>query len=88
MAEMDLNQAYRKVAYLMDAAPQARQDNLLIILMYWQIFDGIELPSEIVAQILEKATAPETITRSRRKVTAHNRYKQLLELQRMNGNQE
>lgn len=83
MAEEDFKRADQKTAYLMDAAPQTRADHLLLILMYWQIFDNIDLPDTVVKEIIEKATAPETITRSRRKVTEKLRYKQLFELQRM-----
>jgi hypothetical protein len=88
MEESSFDRSDQKVAYLMDAIPQTRRDYLLLILTYWQIFDGIDLPEATVAQIIEKATAPETITRSRRKVTERDRYKQLLQLQRMYRQEE
>lgn len=83
MADYQFEKSDQKVAYLMNIVPQAKHDYLLLILMYWQIFDDIEIPEETVKQIIERATQPETITRSRRKVTEQLKYKQLLELQRM-----
>lgn len=83
MEEYEFKRSDQKVAFLMDAAPQTRRDYLSLILMYWQIFDGIDLPESVARQIIEKATAPETITRSKRKVTEQLRYKQFLELQGM-----
>lgn len=83
MADNQFDKADQKVAYLMNIVPQTKQDYLLLILLHWQIFDDIEIPDEIVKQIIERATQPETITRSRRRVTEQLKYKQLLELQRM-----
>jgi hypothetical protein len=81
--EFEFDRSDQKVAYIMNVVPQARKDYLLLILLYWQIFDGIELPEEIVSQIVQRATTPETITRSRRKVTEQLKIQQLLQLQRM-----
>lgn len=81
--EYEFKTSDQKVAYLMNIVPQARDNYLLLILMYWQIFDDIEIPEEVVKNIAERATQPETITRSRRKVTEQLKYKQFLELQRM-----
>jgi hypothetical protein len=35
--------------------------------MYWQVYDEIEIPPEVVASIMEKGSKPESITRGRRK---------------------
>lgn len=77
------NKSEQKVAFLMDNVPHARHDYLALILTYWQIFDGVEIPPEVFAQIVEKATQPETITRSRRRILEQSRMQRYLELQRM-----
>lgn len=83
MAELEFKTHEQKIAYIMSIVPQARNNYVLLILMYWQIFDDIEISEETIKQIVERATQPETITRSRRKVTEQLKYKQFLELQRM-----
>lgn len=83
MADYKLNGSREKVAFLMDNIPQARYNYLHLLLSYWQIFDGIDLPDNIVKQIAEKATPPETITRSRRRARELARYREILELQRL-----
>ncbi len=77
-----LDRSDQRVAYIMSIVPQTKTDYLLLILMYWQIFDDIDLSEDTIKQILEKATTPETITRSRRKVSEQLKYKMFLE-QRM-----
>lgn len=81
--ELRLNCSLRRTAFLMDNIPEARQDYLYLILSYWQVFDGINIPEDVVKEIVAKATQPETISRSRRKALEQLRYKQFLELQRM-----
>jgi hypothetical protein len=81
--DYEFDRSDQKVAYIMNVVPQARQDYLLLILLYWQIFDGVEIPEEVISQIVNRATKPETITRSRRKVSEQLKLQQLLQLQRM-----
>lgn len=83
MSENQFDGALSKTAFLMDTIPQTRRDYLYLILSYWQVFDGIELPDEVVKDIIGKATQPETINRARRKAMEQLRMKQYLELQRM-----
>jgi hypothetical protein len=83
MAEFEFDKVAQRVAFLMDHIPQARHDYLTLILSYWKIFDGIQIPDEIFAEIVEKGSQPETISRSKRKVKEQLRMKQYLELQRM-----
>jgi hypothetical protein len=68
--------------------PQARYNYLYLLLSYWQLFDGIEIPDDVVKQIVEHGTQPETISRSRRKTRELARYREILELQRMVGEME
>lgn len=83
MTKYRLDKSEQKVAFLMDNVPHARYNYLALILSYWKLFDGIEIPDDLFTQIVEKATQPETITRSRRRVTQQSRIKAYLELQRM-----
>lgn len=83
MSKFKLDKSEQKVAFLMDKVPYAHQNYLALILSYWQIFDGVEIPPEVFSQIVEKGTQPETITRSRRKIAEQARMKRYLELQRM-----
>lgn len=83
MAELNLDTSRERVAFIMDNIPQARHNYLLLLLSYWQLFDGIDLPEDLVKQLVDKATQPETIARSRRKAFELARYRELLDLQRM-----
>ncbi|UNY40013.1 hypothetical protein KLEB273_gp110 [Bacillus phage vB_BauM_KLEB27-3] len=76
----DMNSGFKKVAYLMDHIPEARTDYLVLLLSYWQVFDEINIPKEVVQEILEKATQPETVSRSRRKILEKARYKEFLHM--------
>jgi len=83
MEELKLDTAREKVAYLMDNIPQARFNYLHLLLVYWQVFDEIDLPDHVVQQIVEKATQPETIGRARRKAMELAKYREILQLQRL-----
>lgn len=83
MAELKLDASREKVAFLMDNIPQTRYNYLHLLISYWQVFDEIDIPENVVNQIVEKATQPETIGRARRKAKELARYRELLELQRM-----
>lgn len=82
MDDVKLNGSMEKVAYLMDNIPQTRFNYLYLLLCYWQVFDGIDIPEEVMNQIIENGSQPETISRSRRKAMEYARYRQILELQR------
>lgn len=58
----------QKVAWILEKVPAARSNYLMLLLVYWIVYDNVELPVEIVEQVLGKATKPETITRARRKI--------------------
>lgn len=77
--KLKLDNSLQKTAFLMDKLPAARTNYIHLILSYWQVFDGIEIPAEVVKQIVDKATEPETISRSRRKALEQLRFKQILE---------
>ena len=82
MKELKLDTSREKVAFIMDNIPQTRHNYLLLLLSYWQLFDGIDIPNELMQQIAERGTQPETISRSRRKAMELARIREILELQR------
>jgi hypothetical protein len=42
------------------------------LLLYWQVFDGIDIPRELINEILENGTEPESIGRLKRKAITIN----------------
>lgn len=81
--DLQLNGSVKKVAYLMDNIPQTRYNYLYLLLSYWQVFDEIDIPDNVVEQIVERATLPGTVSRSRRRARELSRIKAILELQRL-----
>ena len=64
---MELKTTEQRVAYLVQKVPATRTNYKLLLLLYWQVFDGVDIPKEIVNQILENGTEPESIGRLKRK---------------------
>jgi hypothetical protein len=60
------------VGHLIKRAPNATKDDRVLLLLYWQLFDGIEIPREIAKKIITQGTRPESITRSKRKFYKKN----------------
>jgi hypothetical protein len=64
---------YDKIKYLTESIGELQsRDNsrrkVLLTLLYWKVFDGIEIPEEILKQIMSRGTNPETIFRALRHV--------------------
>lgn len=78
--EIDLSTTEKRVAYILEHVPATRSNYLLLILTYWQVFDGINIPPELAQQIAGVATQPETVNRSRRKVIEKLKILEELEL--------
>lgn len=51
---------------LMEKFPSAKRNYKILILAYWINYDGINLSSETVKEILFNGTEPETINRAKR----------------------
>jgi hypothetical protein len=67
--------AEEKINYILENVPKAKKNSKLLILVYWQLFDNIDIPETVIKDILEHGTVPETITRSLRKtVSTSNAY--------------
>jgi hypothetical protein len=64
---VELKTTEQRVAYLIKKVPATRINYKLLLLLYWQVFDEIDIPKEVINTILEKGTEPESISRLKRK---------------------
>lgn len=55
------------VAAILDLYPPARDNNNLLIALYWQACEGILIPGDLANKIAE-ATSAETIVRAKREI--------------------
>ena len=67
-----LKTAYQRVAWLLEKVPATQANYKLLMLLYWQVFNGIDIPKHTIQEIIEKGTEPETINRAKRKVLETN----------------
>lgn len=51
------------VEWITKRVPEASEDPKLLVLIYWQLVDGIQIPASVMQEILEKGTSPVTIIR-------------------------
>lgn len=52
-----------KVKYLISIAPDLVNNPSALLLLYWKIFDGINVPNELINEVAVKATPPESVLR-------------------------
>lgn len=71
-----------KVRFILEHVPETNgeRNNKLLVLIYWQLFDNIDFPPELLVQLKEEATPPETISRVKRNIREHNRIELAKEL--------
>lgn len=50
------------------------EDDRLLILMMWKVFDGLDIPTELIKDVVMKGTMPESITRAKRKYKSKYRH--------------
>jgi len=62
------------VRYILAHYPDARNNDKLLMLLYWEIVDKIPIPKEFRLAFLHKATPPETIRRTRQKIQSEGNY--------------
>jgi serine/threonine protein phosphatase PrpC len=55
------------VAAILELYPPAREDNNLLVILYWQVCDGLRITGDLANKVAE-ATAVESIVRARREV--------------------
>jgi hypothetical protein len=60
--------------YILAHFPEARNNDKLLMLLYWDIVDKIPMPKEFRQAFLHKATPPETIRRMRQKIQEQGDY--------------
>lgn len=63
-----LKTSYEKVAWILEKVPAAQHNYKLLMLIYWQVFDEIDIPEKVINNIAAKGTKPETINRYKRMV--------------------
>jgi len=56
------------VGALVERLPNLTKDDRFLLIAYWQVYDGIEIPPKVAKEIITRGTKPESITRSKRKV--------------------
>lgn len=56
------------IRLILEEVPAANSDDLLLLLLYWKLVDGVDISDALITEIRNKGTLPETITRSRRKI--------------------
>ena len=62
------------VRHILALNPEARNNDKLLMLLYWEIIDGIQIPKEFKKAFLTKATHPETIRRARQRIQEQGDY--------------
>jgi len=62
------------IRYILAHYPEARNNDKLLMLLYWELVDKIQIPKEFRQAFLYKATHPETIRRMRQKIQEQGDY--------------
>lgn len=63
---------YPRIQYLLSTYPET-QDYKILLLYYWKIFDGINIPNDVMQDIIANASEPNSISRYRRNVLEDER---------------
>jgi hypothetical protein len=58
----------KQVEKLIDRVPVAAEDDRMLLLMYWKVCDNVEIPTDVLRQIIKQGTKPDTILRYKRRV--------------------
>ena len=62
------------VRFILAHFPEARSNDKLLMLLYWELIDKIKIPREFRQAFLHRATHPETIRRCRQRIQAKQKY--------------
>jgi hypothetical protein len=62
------------IRYILAHYPEARNNDKLLMLLYWELADKINIPKEFRQAFLYRATPPETIRRMRQKIQEQGDY--------------
>ena len=61
-----------RIRYLLATYPET-MDYKFLLLYYWMIFDGIDIPKDVMKNIIEKGAEPNSISRLRRRIMEEER---------------
>lgn len=75
----ELKTTEQKVAYLLDHAPETKENYNYLVALYWTVFDDIHLSIDQIDQIIQKGKSPETISRAKRKILEDARILEMIE---------
>lgn len=68
----ELTSMYGRLKYLAESvdgiATDSNRGRLLATLLYWKVFEGVDIPDDLMRQIMEKGSSPDSIGRVTRMV--------------------
>lgn len=64
-----LRDTKKKVAYILENYPESRNNDTLLIKLYWEIFDQVKTINDVM-----RASSPETIRRCRQRLNEEGLY--------------
>jgi hypothetical protein len=67
---VEKNVIKKRVRELLEKYPETRDDDRLLMVKYWNEFDGIPFDHTFAMNFITRATSPETIRRSRQYIQA------------------
>ena len=80
--------AYERVRYLLENVPATRQNDQLLVVTYWKVFNEIDISKDAVQAIMDRGALPESITRYKRDVLKAEQELGVNEEATSNGNNE
>lgn len=66
--EQAFDNTLQRIEYIVTNVPEAKYDDILFVLLYWQLFNNISLSAETIQAIQANGAKPETLLRQRRRV--------------------
>lgn len=61
------------VAYLLDTIPGAAEDSRLLLLAFWKLCDGIDIPRSVFQEVMARGSYPDSIFRRKREILESRR---------------
>jgi len=65
---------FDRVKWILRRVPAACVNQTLLTLLYWKLFDNIDISDSLLHELSEHATSPETISRNRRFVLQSRKF--------------
>ncbi|MEW6770100.1 MAG: hypothetical protein AB1330_01725 [Bacillota bacterium] len=57
-----------RVAHLVRMVPATAENPTLLCLLYWRVYDDVDIPGDVMCAILERGTNPESLLRYKRRL--------------------